>query len=98
MQLDKLAVAISKVGSGVAIAAFVIFLTHDILTNNLWHTTNYLAMAQVVLKYFMMAVTPIVMAVAVGLPMDVTLALVFNMRRLLKSNNLVGRLHPIDTN
>lgn len=97
MQLDKLAVAISKVGSGVAIAAFVIFLTHDILTNNLWHTTNYLAMAQVVLKYFMMAVTLIVMAVPEGLPMAVTLALALNMRRMLKSNNLVRKLHSCET-
>src|SRR3712207_5798993 len=97
MQLDKLAVAISKVGSGVAIAAFVIFLTHDILTNNLWHTTNYLSMAQVVLKYFMMAVTLIVMAVPEGLPMAVTLALALNMRRMLKSNNLVRKLHSCET-
>ena len=42
MQLDRLAGLISKVGSGVAIAAFVVFLGHDILTNELWHTDNYM--------------------------------------------------------
>ena len=97
LQLDKLAKLISKVGTGVSIAAFVIFLGHDILTNSLWHTNNYLAMLQVVLNYFMMAVTLIVMAVPEGLPMAVTLALALNMRRMLKFNNLVRKLHASET-
>ena len=97
LQLDKLAKLISKVGTGVSIAAFVIFLGHDILTNSLWHTTDYLAMLQVVLNYFMMAVTLIVMAVPEGLPMAVTLALALNMRRMLKFNNLVRKLHASET-
>lgn len=97
LQLDKLAKLISKVGTGVSIAAFVIFLGHDILTNSLWHTTNYLSMLQVVLNYFMMAVTLIVMAVPEGLPMAVTLALALNMRRMLKFNNLVRKLHASET-
>lgn len=97
IQLDKLAKLISKVGTGVSIAAFVIFLGHDILTNSLWHTNNYLAMLQVVLNYFMMAVTLIVMAVPEGLPMAVTLALALNMRRMLKFNNLVRKLHASET-
>lgn len=97
LQLDKLAKLISKIGTGVSIAAFVIFLGHDILTNSLWHTNNYLAMLQVVLNYFMMAVTLIVMAVPEGLPMAVTLALALNMRRMLKFNNLVRKLHASET-
>ena len=36
VQLDKLAAMISKVGSVVSVAAFVIFLVHDILTNPAW--------------------------------------------------------------
>lgn len=97
MQLDRLAGLISKVGSGVAIAAFVVFLGHDILTNEFWHTDNYMRMAHVVLDYFMMSVTLIVMAVPEGLPMAVTLALALNMRRMLKSNNLVRKLHACET-
>ena len=97
LQLDKLAKLISKVGTGVSIAAFVIFLGHNILTNDLWHTTNYLGMLQAVLNYFMMAVTLIVMAVPEGLPMAVTLALALNMRRMLKFNNLVRKLHASET-
>lgn len=97
IQLTKLAKLISKVGSFVSVAAFVIFLVHDILTNDLWHTTNYLGMAQTVLNYFMMAVTLIVMAVPEGLPMAVNLALALNMRRMLKSNNLVRKLQASET-
>lgn len=97
LQLTRLAKLISVVGTSISIAAFVIFLTHDILVNPLWHTANYVGMATVVLKYFMMAVTLIVMAVPEGLPMAVTLALALNMRRMLKSNNLVRKLHACET-
>lgn len=97
IQLEKLARLISKVGTVIAVAAFVIFLIHNILTNSLWHTTDYMGMAQVVLKYFMMSVTLIVMAVPEGLPMTVTLSLALNMRRMLKSNNLVRKLHACET-
>ena len=97
LQLDKLAKLISKVGGALSIASFVVFLIHDILTNPLWHTEDYLGMTEVVLRYFMMAVTLIVMAVPEGLPMAVTLALALNMRRMLKSNNLVRKLQASET-
>ena len=97
IQLDKLAKMISKVGGGLSVAAFFAFLIHDILTNDLWHTSDYLSMVEVVLRYFMMAVTLIVMAVPEGLPMAVTLALALNMRRMLKSNNLVRKLQASET-
>ena len=97
VQLDKLASMISKVGSVVSVAAFVIFLVHDILTNPVWGGKDYFYMAEIVLGYFMMAVTLIVMAVPEGLPMAVTLSLALNMRRMLKSNNLVRKLHACET-
>ena len=96
-QLDRLAKLISKVGFSVAITAFSVFLVHDILTNELWQSNNYIGMAEVVLHYFMMAVTLLVMAVPEGLPMAVTLSLALNMRRMLKSNNLVRKLHACET-
>ena len=97
MQLDRLAKIISKFGFGLSVAAAVIFLVHDILVDPLWHTTDYFRMAEVVLQYFMMAVTLIVMAVPEGLPMAITLALALNMRRMLKSKNLVRKLHACET-
>ncbi len=96
-QLNKLAALISKVGTIVSVLTFAIFLTHDILTQPVWHSSDYFKMTEVVLKYFMMAITLIVMAVPEGLPMAVTLSLALNMRRMLKSNNLVRRLHACET-
>ena len=97
IQLERLAKLISKVGGGVATVSFLLFLGHDVLTSPLWHTDDYLGMTEVVLRYFMMAVTLIVMAVPEGLPMAVTLSLALNMRRMLKSNNLVRKLQASET-
>ena len=96
-QLERLAKLISKVGATVAAVAFVSFLTHDLLTGSIWHTDDYVGMAQVVLRYFMMAVTLIVMAVPEGLPMAVTLAMALNMRRMLRTNILVRKLASTET-
>ena len=97
VQLEKLAKLISKIGSAVAILTFVIFMVHNVLTNPIWQTNNYFAMTEVVLHYFMFSVTILVIAVPEGLPMAITLALALNMRRMLKANNLVRKLHAAET-
>ena len=97
MQLERLGTFISKIGMAVSVTAFVLFLGHDMLVNPVWHTDHYLKMAEIVLQYFMMAVALIVMAVPEGLPMAITLALALNMRRMLKSNNLVRKMHACET-
>lgn len=97
-QLDRLAKLISKVGITVAVAAFMLFLLHNIITDtSFWHSDDQIGKIEVILKYFMMAVTLIVMAVPEGLPMAVTLSLALNMRRMLRSNNLVRKLHACET-
>lgn len=50
-----------------------------------------------VLRSFMLAVTVVVVAVPEGLPMAVTLCLAYSMRRMLKTNNLVRKLHACET-
>lgn len=50
-----------------------------------------------VLQAFMIAVTLIVVAVPEGLPMSVTLSLALSMRRMLKMNNLVRKMHAVET-
>lgn len=50
-----------------------------------------------ILQYFMVAVTLIVVAVPEGLPMSVTLSLAMSMRRMLKTNNLVRKMHACET-
>ncbi len=96
-QLDKLAGLISKIGSTIAVLAFFFFLIDDFLTNDMWAGYEAMQIVKTVMKYFMMAVTLIVMAVPEGLPMAVTLSLALNMRRMLKSNNLVRKLHACET-
>ena len=101
IQLSKLAKFIEKVGFTIAILTFIIFTGKDLyqylsvtdVTG--WH--EWMHMARIVLKYFMMAVTLIVVAVPEGLPMSVTLSLALNMRRMLKTNNLVRKMHACET-
>lgn len=50
-----------------------------------------------ILNYFMVAVTLIVVAVPEGLPMSVTLSLALSIRKMLKSNNLVRKMHACET-
>ena len=97
IQLDRLAKLISKVGTAISFAAFFVFLIPDMFSNDLWASYSAIEIAEKVLRYFMMAVTLIVMAVPEGLPMAVTLALALNMRRMLKGNNLVRKLHACET-
>ena len=59
-----------------------------------WVSINY---AGEILQYFMVAVALIVMAVPEGLPMSVTLSLALSMRKMLKSNNLVRKMHASET-
>ncbi len=50
-----------------------------------------------VLQSIMIAVTLVVCAVPEGLPMAVTMALAYSMRRMLKTNNLVRKMHACET-
>ena len=94
-QLDGLGAFISRMSY--VIAALVIvgrvvayFLRVDGAAFNLEFLT-YL------LQSVMIAVTLIVVAVPEGLPMAVTLSLAYSMRRMLKTNNLVRRMHACET-
>ena len=101
IQLTKLANLIGKVGFTIAILTFLVFTGKDLYAYFTatevtgWH--QWLEVARIVLKYFMMAVTLIVVAVPEGLPMSVTLSLALNMRRMLKTNNLVRKMHACET-
>ena len=104
IQLTKLANLIGKAGFTIAALTFIVFTSKDLysfITSenfigiNDWH--SWLEIARIVLKYFMMAVPLIVVAVPEGLPMSVTLSLALNMRRMLKTNNLVRKMHACET-
>jgi len=93
-QLDGLSDLITKLSYGfaalVVIGRLLIYFWGD---NSMeWaHITAY------VLQTLMIAVTLIVVAVPEGLPMAVTLSLAYSMRRMLKTNNLVRKMHACET-
>lgn len=101
IQLKKLAKMIGRIGFSIAIATFAVFVVKDLIhffkVTDVEGMDDYIDIAQIVLKHFMMAVTLIVVAVPEGLPMSVTLSLALNMRRMLSTNNLVRKMHASET-
>lgn len=96
IQLKGLAKVISKAGytiAGVTFAALTIklFLFSPVADMPLMDLFSHL------LNYFMVAVTLIVVSVPEGLPMSVTLSLALSMNRMLKTNNLVRKMHACET-
>ena len=65
----------------------IMLLPEESMTGLLAHTLNTM----------MIAVTLIVVAVPEGLPMAVTLSLAYSMRRMMKTNNLVRKMHACET-
>ena len=97
-QLEKLAHFISVVGFIVAGIIFFGLILRDIISGILTLDNLFtLEIAGNILGYFMLAVTLIVVAVPEGLPMSVTLSLALSMRKMLKTNNLVRKMHACET-
>lgn len=95
-QLQRLSKLIGRAGITLAIVTFVALLVKGFWVEGLLEA-DWLTIAERVLQYFMVAVTLIVVAVPEGLPMSVTLSLAVNMRRMLKTNNLVRKMHACET-
>ena len=85
-------------GFGVATLVVLLLLGYiigiDPFNHDSWVSRE---VASRILKYFMVAVTLIVVAVPEGLPMSVTLSLALSMRKMLKDNNLVRKMHACET-
>ncbi len=95
IQLDRLGKQISWASYTVAflvvVGRLVMYFTH------IDASVTWPHIFASVLQTFMIAVTLIVVAVPEGLPMAVTLSLAYSMRRMLKTNNLVRKLHACET-
>ncbi|MDR1370181.1 MAG: calcium-translocating P-type ATPase, PMCA-type [Dysgonamonadaceae bacterium] len=99
-QLDSLAKIISVVGFSLGILTFLALFIKDIFFggyHNTFDQSMLIDTAGRILEYFMVAVTLIVVSVPEGLPMSVTLSLALSMRRMLKTNNLVRKMHACET-
>lgn len=92
-QMERLGVMISRISYVIGVVVVI---------GRLWvYFANvefdWVGCVAYILQTLMIAVTLIVVSVPEGLPMAVTLALAYSMRRMLKSNNLVRRLHACET-
>ncbi len=94
MQLKRLAGLISKIGYAVAAVTFVLLSVKVFLQDAPLNTMDVISS---LLNSFMIAVTLIVVSVPEGLPMAVTLSLALSMNRMLKTNNLVRKMHACET-
>lgn len=95
-QLTRLSTLIGRAGIALAVAIFGVMLGKAIIIGGLLDE-DWLEISQQVLHIFMVSVAIIVMAVPEGLPMSITLSLAMSMRRMLKTNNLVRRMHACET-
>lgn len=92
-QLERLGRLISWLSYSVA-ALVVVGRIADFMLTEPYTTMTFIAYC---LQTVMIAVTLIVVAVPEGLPMAVTLSLAYSMRRMLKTNNLVRKMHACET-
>lgn len=93
-QLGKLGKLISWVSYTIAALIVVVRMVMFFITYPDFDLVSLLAY---LLQSLMVAVTLVVVAVPEGLPMAVTLSLAYSMRRMLKTNNLVRKLHACET-
>ena len=92
-QLDGLGDLITKISYAFA-ALIIVGRVVMYFINNPFDWIDFIAY---LLQTLMIAVTLVVVAVPEGLPMAVTLSLAYSMRRMLKTNNLVRKMHACET-
>ncbi|WP_287081645.1 calcium-translocating P-type ATPase, PMCA-type [Muribaculum sp.] len=93
-QLDRLGTLITRVSLG--IAALIIIGRLSLFFINMVEF-DWLRFVTFFLQTIMIAVTLLVVSIPEGLPMAVTLTLAYSMRRMLKTNNLVRKMHACET-
>lgn len=93
-QLRRLAGVISKFGYAASAVIFIMLTAKTLLASD---ALSMMDIISALLNGFMIAVTLIVVSVPEGLPMSVTLSLALSMNRMLKTNNLVRKMHACET-
>lgn len=93
-QLERLGALVTKgsylIGGAVIVGRILMYL--------LGHPDfDWLHFIAYFLQTIMIAVTLVVVSVPEGLPMAVTLSLAYSMRRMLRTNNLVRKMHACET-
>lgn len=96
-QLNGLADLINKIAFGAAGFLILALLVRYFFIEQAYVGQDWMQITNDLLSFLMIAVALIVVAVPEGLPMAVTLALAYSMKRMSKANNLVRKMHACET-
>ncbi|KAM9856168.1 plasma membrane calcium-transporting ATPase 3b isoform 1-T1 [Aulostomus maculatus] len=101
-KLTKLAVQIGKAGlvmSAITVIILVLYFVIDafVVEGRVWVTECTPVYIQYFVKFFIIGVTVLVVAVPEGLPLAVTISLAYSVKKMMKDNNLVRHLDACET-
>ncbi|XP_061665441.1 plasma membrane calcium-transporting ATPase 3b isoform X6 [Syngnathoides biaculeatus] len=101
-KLTKLAVQIGKAGlvmSAITVIILVLYFVIDtfVVEGHAWVTECTPVYIQYFVKFFIIGVTVLVVAVPEGLPLAVTISLAYSVKKMMKDNNLVRHLDACET-
>ncbi|KAM9375447.1 plasma membrane calcium-transporting ATPase 1-like isoform 2-T2 [Pholidichthys leucotaenia] len=101
-KLTKLAVQIGKAGLFMSTLTVIILITRFLIDTFViqgvaWSSECMPIYVQFLVKFFIIGVTVLVVAVPEGLPLAVTIALAYSVKKMMKDNNLVRHLDACET-
>ncbi|XP_032851692.1 plasma membrane calcium-transporting ATPase 2 isoform X5 [Tyto alba] len=101
-KLTKLAVQIGKAGlvmSAITVIILVLYFAIDtfVVNKKQWLPECTPVYVQYFVKFFIIGVTVLVVAVPEGLPLAVTISLAYSVKKMMKDNNLVRHLDACET-
>ncbi|XP_077002450.1 plasma membrane calcium-transporting ATPase 3 isoform X5 [Tamandua tetradactyla] len=101
-KLTKLAVQIGKAGlvmSAITVIILVLYFVIEtfVVDGRVWQAECTPVYVQYFVKFFIIGVTVLVVAVPEGLPLAVTISLAYSVKKMMKDNNLVRHLDACET-
>ncbi|XP_061470219.1 plasma membrane calcium-transporting ATPase 3 isoform X12 [Rhineura floridana] len=101
-KLTKLAVQIGKAGlvmSAITVIILVLYFVIEtfVIDGKTWLAECTPVYVQYFVKFFIIGVTVLVVAVPEGLPLAVTISLAYSVKKMMKDNNLVRHLDACET-
>ncbi|XP_066117743.1 plasma membrane calcium-transporting ATPase 4 isoform X3 [Saccopteryx bilineata] len=101
-KLTRLAVQIGKAGLIMSSITVLVLILYFVIENFVIHRRPWLAdcvpiYVQYFVKFFIIGITVLVVAVPEGLPLAVTISLAYSVKKMMKDNNLVRHLDACET-
>ncbi|EFP07194.1 hypothetical protein CRE_13489 [Caenorhabditis remanei] len=97
-KLSKLALQIIYCGTTIAVIALIVLVTRFCLEHYVFEKFEFAVVdIQMFVKFFIIAVTILVISIPEGLPLAIALALTYSVRKMMHDNNLVRHLDACET-